>query len=50
MYSAAIAALTTIARTGASEHDEVQRHFNFVRQVVQKVLIEPSADGKSADL
>jgi hypothetical protein len=50
MYSAAIAALTTIARTGNTEHDEVQRHFNFVRELVQKVLIEPAADGKSADL
>jgi hypothetical protein len=50
MYSAAVAALTTIARTGSTEHDAVQRHFNFIRQIVQKVLIEPAADGKSADL
>ncbi|MCD4660388.1 MAG: recombinase family protein [Agrobacterium sp.] len=50
MYSAAIDALTAMVRTGVSEHDDVQRHFNFVRQLVQKVVIAPSADGKSADL
>ena len=49
MYSAAMAALTTIAQTGNTEHDKVQRRFNFIRDLVQKVLIEPSADGKSAD-
>ena len=50
MYSAAIAALTTVARTGNTERDDVQRHFNFIRELVQMVLIEPSADGKFADL
>ena len=50
MYTAAISALTTIARTGNIERDDVQRHFNFIIELVQKVLIRPSADGKSADL
>ncbi|OJF95658.1 hypothetical protein [Pararhizobium antarcticum] len=50
MYSAAMAALTKIARTGNTEHDEVLRRFNFIRDLVQKVLIVPSADGKAADL
>ena len=50
MYTATVAALTALARTGASQHDDVQRHFNFLRQLVQKVVIAPSSDGKSADL
>jgi len=50
MYSAALDALTAIARTGASEQDDVQRYFNFLRQLIQKVVIAPSADLKSADL
>jgi len=50
MFAAAIGALTAVARTGASEHDDVQRHFNFLRELVQKVVIAPSADGKSAEL
>ncbi|MCM2477762.1 hypothetical protein HGO38_30405 [Rhizobium sp. CG5] len=50
MYQMAIAALTAVARTGNTEHDEVQRHFNFIRELVQKVLVSPSADGKSPDL
>lgn len=33
MYAAAIGAITTMARTGASQHDDVQRHFNFLRRV-----------------
>ncbi|TRL35322.1 hypothetical protein, partial [Rhizobium straminoryzae] len=50
MFAAAIGALTAVARAGASEHDDVQRHFNFLRELVQKVVIAPSADGKSAEL
>lgn len=50
MYNAAIGALTAIAHTGASEQDDVQRHFNFLRQLVQKLVIAPSSDGKTADL
>ena len=50
MYQMAIAALTAVARTGNTEHDEVKRHFNFIRELVQKVLVSPSADGKSPDL
>ena len=50
VYTLAIAALTTVARTGASQNDDVQRHFNFLRELVQKVVIAPSADSKSADL
>ncbi len=50
MYAAAIGALTMVARTGASEYDDVQRHFNFLRELVQKVVVAPSADGKSAEL
>lgn len=50
MYAAAIGALTVVARTGNSENDDVQRHFNFIRELVQKVIIVPSADGKAAEL
>ncbi len=50
MFTAAIGALTAVARAGASEHDDVQRHFNFLRELVQKVVIAPSVDGKSAEL
>ncbi|SIP88369.1 hypothetical protein SAMN05880561_1012 [Rhizobium sp. RU33A] len=50
MFTSAIGALTAVARAGASEHDDVQRHFNFLRELVQKVVIAPSADGKSAEL
>lgn len=50
MFTAAIGALTAVARAGASEHDDVQRHFNFLRELVQKGVIAPSADGKSAEL
>ena len=50
MYAAAIGALTVVARTGNTENDDVQRHFNFVRELVQKVVIVPSADGKAAEL
>ena len=50
MYASAIDAMTTVVRTGASEHDDVQRHFNFLRELMQKVVIAPSADGKSAEL
>jgi len=37
-------------RTGKSEQDAVQGHFNLMRELVQKVVIAPSPDGKSADL
>ena len=37
-------------RTGKSEQDAVQGHFNLMRELVQKVVVAPSPDGKSADL
>ncbi|MCP8897430.1 hypothetical protein KYK29_21095 [Shinella daejeonensis] len=43
-------ALTMAVRAGNSEHDAVKGHFNIVRELVQKVVIAPSPDGKSADL
>ena len=46
----AMQALTALTRTGNTEHDDVQQHFNFLRELVQKVVIAPSADGASADL
>ncbi|WP_343203393.1 recombinase family protein [Hoeflea sp.] len=50
MYQLAMRALTAFTRTGNTEHDDVQQHFNFLRELIQKVVIAPSADGKSADL
>ena len=50
MFNQITRALTTIVRTGKSEHDAVQGHFNLMRELVQKVVIAPSPDGKSADL
>ena len=38
MYAAAIGALTAVARTGANDHDDVQRHLNFLRTLVQKIV------------
>ena len=46
----AMQALTALTWTGNTEHDDVQQHFNFLRELVQKVVIAPSADGASADL
>ena len=43
-------ALTMAVRAGKSEHDAVKEHFNVVRELVQKVVVTPSPDGKSADL
>jgi len=37
-------------RTGKSEQDAVQGHFNLMRELVQKVVVAPSPDGKSADV
>ncbi|KQQ54197.1 hypothetical protein ASF69_19900 [Rhizobium sp. Leaf311] len=50
MYNAVIGALTRVIRTAASQDDTVQRHFNFLRQLVQKVVISPTSDGKSTEL
>ena len=50
MFNQITRALTAIVRTGKSEHDAVQGHFNLVRELVQKVVIAPSPDGKTADL
>lgn len=50
MYNAVIGALTTVVSTGASQDDTVQRHFYFLRQLVQKVVISPTSDGKSTEL
>ncbi|WP_202033818.1 recombinase family protein [Agrobacterium larrymoorei] len=50
MYNAVIGALTAVVRTGASQDETVQRHFSFLRQLVQKVVISPSSDGKSTEL
>ncbi len=43
-------ALTMAVRAGTSEHDAVKEQFNIVRELVQKVVVAPSPDGKSADL
>ena len=43
-------ALTMAVRAGNSKHDAVKEHFNVVRELVQKVVVAPSPDGKSADL
>ncbi|WP_313193428.1 recombinase family protein [Shinella zoogloeoides] len=43
-------ALTMAVRAGNSECDAVKEQFNIVRELVQKVVIAPSPDGKSADL
>ena len=43
-------ALTHIVRAGKSERDEVQRHFQFLRSLVQKVTVAPWVDGRKADL
>ncbi len=50
MYNAVIGALTRVVRTGASQGDTVQRHFNFLRQLIQKAVISPTSDGKSTEL
>ena len=50
LYANAIEALTYIACTGNTEHDAVQQHFEFLRELVQKVIILPSPDGKAAEL
>ncbi len=42
--------MTTVARSGNTEDDAVAQHFNFIRELVQKVVIVPSADGKAAKL
>ena len=50
MYNAVIDTLTTRVRTEASQDETVQRHFSILRQLVQKVVISPSSDGKSTEL
>ncbi|TPP06835.1 hypothetical protein, partial [Rhizobium glycinendophyticum] len=50
LYANTIEALTYIARTGNTEHDAVQHHFNFLRSLVQKIIITPSSYGKAAEL
>jgi hypothetical protein len=50
LYANTIQALTYIARTGNTEHDAVQQHFDFLRSLVQKIIITPSSDGKAAEL
>ncbi len=50
MFGQIANALITVVRFGKSEHDAVRGHFNVVRELVQKVVIASSPDGKSADL
>jgi len=41
LYANTIQALTYIARTGNTEHDAAQQHFDFLQSLVQKIIIPP---------